>query len=202
MNIGVDLDGVLARWDSSFAELLVETSGRNLLPDPLEPPCWGWPGYYGYTKAEESKAWEAIKQSPVFWETLEGYPEAGDALNRIYSRIIKGDDVTFITSRVGEVKLSTPKAQTENWLKHQLSLVRITGWHDFIPTVIITNQKGLAARLLELDYYIDDRWENCVDVVNNSPTTQVYLRDQPWNRTQDSRGLVRVATVLEMLEDL
>jgi uncharacterized HAD superfamily protein len=70
-------------------------------------------------------------------------------------------------------------------------------------TVLISSEKGLCARALNLDYYIDDKWENCVDVGMES-NTKVYLLDRPWNQSEYNviGGFVdyRVNTVGEFWE--
>ncbi len=111
--------------------------------------------------------WEDIKRDNWFWENLPTFDytiKAGRDLGHMWE-----DDLYYITSRPG----IRAKAQTESWLMS----IGIT-W----PTVLICNRgKGEVAAALDLDYYIDDKIENCNDVKHFSPSTRVYLFTQPWN---------------------
>jgi hypothetical protein len=121
-----------------------------------------------------------------FWVTLEPYPTAVDDIYRLTTREAKGDDIYFITCRSG-VKV---KAQTEMWLKHCGFQVR--------PTVLITPEKGLAAKVLGLDCYIDDNDENADDVMQQSPETRMFMMNRSWNADCNTQA-TRVDSVHEML---
>lgn len=189
--LGVDLDGVLAQFDDSFTKLLIKTSGRDLFPaHPYLPPCWNWCEPLGYTKDEESAAWEAVKQSKDFWRNLAAYPETENVITRLWALQKHGHDVYFITNRMG-VK---PKRQTEDWLA------------DYTPTlypvqtVLVSAQKGMCAAALELTHYIDDKPSNCHDVVVKSPNTKTYMMDRSWNQGVEISGVPRVKSVNAMLD--
>jgi len=201
MKIGVDLDGVLADWDTAFVKLLIDTSGRNLCPsDWANPPCWDWPKLYGYTTDEVSAAWEVIKASSYFWQNLKPYATTAQDIDALSLRRDTGDEVYFITARPG-VRV---KMQTEWWLK-------VHGYYQQfpVPTVLISSHKGLCAQALELNAYIDDRSENIIDVSNVVPRVKTFVMDRPWNRNLEwaanTTGLTdlppinRVSSVQEML---
>jgi hypothetical protein len=59
----------------------------------------------------------------------------------------------------------------------------------------------MCARALNLTHYIDDRWENVVDVRQYNPTTEVFLLTQPWNVNNDAvaQGVQRVSSVMEFV---
>jgi len=101
------------------------------------------------------------------------------------------DDVYFITSRPG----IDAKIQTEDWLYN-------AGYPH--ATVLISSAKGLCAQALKLDVYIDDRWENCVDVATTSLKTKVFLLDRPWNRgnNPDAFNIVVVDSATDFLNRL
>lgn len=192
-NIGVDVDGVLARFDEEFSKVLIHVTGKNLFPYlPYDPPCWEWTEPLGYTREEEGKAWDFVKKSTVFWQTLPAYKDAGNVVKTLIEHSIKGDSVYYITNRMGQ----NPKKQTERFL---YNLGYFGSIH--VPTVLVTAHKGLAAAALELDCYIDDKPSNCDDVVKHRGLkTQVFLQDRNWNQDFNGKYVTRVKSVLEMLE--
>ncbi len=194
MRIGVDIDGVLADFNTSFIERMIEVTGKDLFPErPFDIPTWNYPEHFGYDHAETSRVWETIKTDGCFWKNLSGYNNwlgaTFGAMGYLADRIrIHGDDVYFITARVGP----TAKEQSEIWLDRYDPSLRA-----FRKTVLISSHKGLVAMALDFDVYIDDRWENAVDVREKMSNTQVFLMDRPWNRPQgEYEGIQRVTSVV------
>jgi hypothetical protein len=67
---------------------------------------------------------------------------------------------------------------------------------------LISSNKGACCKALGIEVYIDDRDVNVFDVRSQSPETQTFLLDQPWNQgvgIYDWKGIVRVKSPLEML---
>lgn len=190
--IGCDVDGVLACFDGSFSKVLIETSGKNLFPKlPYDPPCWDWCAPLGYTKEDETRAWEFVKNSPNFWATLGTYHDTGTVLDKlIEAEVVDGAEVYFITNRMGK----GPKWQTEEWFRNN--------GYDY-PTVLVSAHKGMSAAALELDLYIDDKPSNCDDVVKaRGLKTKVFLMDRSWNQDYDAKYVTRVSSVLDMLKEV
>ncbi len=188
--IGVDIDGVLADFNSAFIHRCIEVTGVDLFPvRPFDIPCWNYPEHYGYTAAQVSAVWADIKADPNFWYDLMEYPQTISMLAVLRDLEDAGAEIYFITARPG----TEVKRQTEEWLLNM-------GF--FEPTVLISSAKGMCARALNLTHYIDDRWENVVDVRNFNPTTKVSLLTQPWNADNDAaaEGVRRVRSVLEFVQ--
>lgn len=190
-------DGVLARFNEAFADRIVQVTGRRLVPADADFPCWAWPRHYGYTPQEESATWENVKADCTFWYNLQPYPETREVLQRLSRLVTEGHDVYFITSRPGV----RAKEQTEAWL--------VEHWYGHSPTVLISSAKGLCAQALKLGLYVDDRWENAVDVASDHDIngwipsgTETCLVDRPWNQDQDHQkyGIIRVASALDVLD--
>lgn len=188
MRIGVDVDGVLADFNSSFINLVIAETGVDLFPKrPFDIPTWNYPEYYGYTAQQTSDVWEKIKRDPYFWSLLPGYPLTRASLEYLNWRQSEcRDDVYFITARPGQ----TAKQQTEFWLRESGAVN---------PTVLISDKKGACAVALELNCYIDDRLENANDVAREGVRT--FLMDRPWNKTPGlGWGIQRVTTVIGIAE--
>jgi uncharacterized HAD superfamily protein len=201
MRLGIDVDGVLADFNNSFIDRVVQVCKRDLFPlRPFEIPTWDYPQHYGYTDAEIERVWADIKKDPFFWETLPTYPETAQALHDLQKRATMfRDEIYFITSREGK----WPKIQTERWLRAK-NILNISTQDEFRPTVLVSSDKGACADALELDFYIDDKWSNCTDVAMNR-STGVYMVDRPWNREYHSKNVWKISivpTVLDMLKEL
>lgn len=195
MKIGFDVDGVLADFNKEYIQLFKDLTGKNLFPaEPFDIPCWDYPAHYGYTGEETGRVWGYIQRSANYWERLPEYEDTQTVMVRI-SSLMKDHEVYFITDRKGP----TAKHQTEKWLYERLPALFPA------PTVLISKKKGVVARGLELDAYIDDRPDNVWDVrFERGLGTKLYVMDRPWNRDEKDKipYTTRVTSVIGMLQDL
>jgi uncharacterized HAD superfamily protein len=88
------------------------------------------------------------------------------------------NDIYYVTNRAG----ASAKRQTESWLYRYLPYAEL-GVH---PTVLITSDKGAAAKALKLDVYVDDNLDNIKGVLRESATTRAYLFDRAYNQGEVS----------------
>jgi 5'(3')-deoxyribonucleotidase len=186
MIIGVDIDGVLASFNEGFIQRVVDVTGRDLFPPrPFDIPCWDYPAHYGYTPEETANVWDSVTSDSKFWQNLPAYPDTLVSLTLLSNAAIAGHDVYFITSRPG----IQAKLQTERWLKR----------HGYLPTptVLISSAKGKCAAALQLDKYIDDKWENALDVASVTGA-EVYLLNRPWNQRPAMSGINRIPVLADM----
>lgn len=187
MNIGIDVDGVCAPFDPSFSDLLVKVTGKNLFPHlPYTPPCWEWPSALGYTQADESKTWDYVAKSDLFWEQLGAYKHTRPLLAVLRAAARRGHSVRFITNRMG----IDPKGQTERWLKRN-------GYAD--ASVVISGDKGVSAKQYALDWYADDKVENCEATRDICHTVVVK---QPWNREVPGCKRMSADDLIEVIDGL
>ncbi len=197
MRIGLDIDGVHADFAGAFTKLIVKVTGKDLFErgDGKNPPSWDWFFLRGYTKEEVGLAWNVVKSpASAFWLNLEELPGCA-ATRLVILDLLRWHDVYFITNRPGQ----NAKWQTEQWLRLHLQIDH--------PTVLLSSEKGLTAKALQLDCYLDDYYVNVDDVVKKTlvndrpigvegPTTRTYLLNASYNldATIDSR-VTRVETV-------
>lgn len=145
------------------------------------------------TKDEIAKLWEYITANPTFWFSLPRLISSYESY-QIYNLAQDGHRVYFATNR----RLPGALQSTVWWLLDNLGL-------EF-PHVIITKRKGEFCRVVDADYYIDDKSEN-VDcaVWMTDGKTKAYVKDSVTNRGQyapHSSKARRVSTIAEYLEDI
>lgn len=186
--IGVDVDGIVANFESGYAPLLTKVSGIEFprVNQPGWPDTWFWDAAAGVTKEQEAKVWkEMIIPSDDFWFNLPAHIGAAGFLASLNHMQYTEHDVYFITNRPG----LTAKGQTEEWL------VKF-GVTD--PTVLISGKKGLCCKALDVTHYIDDKTENCEDVSFTSPSTQCFMLAKAYNRP--ANYVTRISTLQEFID--
>jgi len=158
----MDIDGVLADFNASYAALIYQQTGVRI---DLPPLVWDYGKAAG---VDEGPLWkDVIIPSQTWWYDLGLLPDAGTFL-RWLSMSRQTLDVYFVTSRPGY----TSKRQTEQWLEY----------HGFPgATVLIGSEKGLLAKGLGLDIVVDDKPDNLKDVKKHSPKTETWLFAAPYN---------------------
>jgi uncharacterized HAD superfamily protein len=170
LKLGVDIDGVLADWTTSFSRFCAIKLGREF---PRFSTTWDLANW-GFASGEFKQAWDAMCELPIFYEYLDPQPDTRDFSLHEFS---KKHRLFFISTRprtAGEPM----EYQTAKWLSWAMGVN--------YPTVLITENKGAVAAALGLDAFIDDKPENLADVHKHSPATWLYLRDWPYNRPEIS----------------
>ena len=188
LRIGFDMDGVLADFASAFREYEVRVSGpataasggrvelerRESTSDPEKeeerqsgsrPDARADAAARLDTRRREDAVWEAIESTPNFWTTLRPLDEG--AVRRIHELMLRHRwEVFFITQRpftAGE----TVQRQTQRWLVAQ--------GFDLPSVLVLHGSRGAAAATLRLDYHVDDRPQNCVDVAADSAAKTILV---------------------------
>lgn len=186
LNIGVDVDGVLADFTGAARKLLKNLfNGRPA--DDLVQTGWDF-GSLGITFEEERKLWKTIDATPNWWLNLKPL----SITDRITS-LCEKHRVIFITNRKDGAGWPI-EDQTRMWLKRTYGLVN--------TNIIISDNKGPVALGLKLDYFIDDRPKNVDEVGFNSPKTQPYILDATYNRDYAHPAITRVKSFNEFVCDI
>ena len=198
LRIAFDLDGVLADMDGELArqaELLfgervtrrtqgqiaggeAQASAAVPLTDPgsakdagadLAPPIdlAAVPSIVKLqmTARQERRLWRHVETIENFWETLtETEPGAVARLAAIAME--RKWEVLFLTKRPSSAG-ATAQVQTQHWLEAK-------GFA--LPSVyVVQGSRGRIAAALGLDFVIDDRPENCLDIVVDSKARAVLV---------------------------
>ncbi len=172
MRIAFDLDGVLADLHTPF----VRTALR-LFPD-LEPAAIEAGDPAGSSTPDEAQDDDVPpvlpgvnlnrRQSDIVWKHLAGTENFWESLSEIESGAIaklaaladeRRWEVLFITSRPRSIG-RTVQRQTQRWLQER-------GFP--MPSVyVVHGSRGRIADALAIDVVVDDRADNCLDIVLES----------------------------------
>lgn len=186
MNIQIDVDGVLADFVKGFYD-----AARYYIPNlPMittyEQETWnGWAGIPGNI---QSTIWREIEESKVWWYELDALPTLAERESLLGLDYTDGLNMYFVTSRPGKYA----KFLTERWIRSYCNIVH--------PTVIVAKNKAAIAKLLNIDFSIEDNGPNAEKIaeVIRKPC-QSFLIDRPYNNKYPYRA-TRVKTLGEFLE--
>ncbi len=189
LRIAFDLDGVLADMESQLvrqseialakpqprhsqkARSAVGSSEGAEGPDPAPdfvPPVV----QLSTTRRQQRQLWEQVRSIENFWEGLDEI-EPGVVQQLAMLATARRWEVIFLTKRP-ETAGVTAQVQSQRWLEHK-------GFA--LPSVfVVQGSRGRIAAALGLDFVVDDRPENCLDVVADSKARAILV----W-RTRDRR---------------
>ena len=168
LRLGVDLDGVLADMDSALAEQAERLFGGAIAEKrhpEAAPDGAAAVRTLNLTPPMQRRLWKQVESIENFWETLvELEPQAIERLAALAAE--RRWEVMFLTRRPDTVGV-TAQVQTQRWLQSK-------GFP--LPSVcVVQGSRGRIAAALGLDAVIDDRAENCVDVVVDSQAQAILI---------------------------
>jgi hypothetical protein len=193
LRIGFDLDGVLADMESalvrratdifgdSMIERLQERARNNAQADAASaaPDSGGAADTDGQTVADNtppilrikmtprqtSRLWRHVEAVENFWQNLEEI-EHGSIARLAALAAQRRWEIIFLTKRPATAG-ATAQVQSQKWLESK-------GFS--LPSVfVVQGNRGRIAQALGLDIVVDDRPENCLDVVTDSKARAVLL---------------------------
>jgi hypothetical protein len=145
------------------------------------------------TRQQTDAVWAYLESVENFWETL-GEHEPG-AIKRLFALSEERRwEVIFITSRPHSAGV-TVQRQSQRWLQRM--------GFDMPSCFVVHGSRGRIAEALRLDVIVDDRPENCLDVVLESKAGAIMV----WRGTKASvpasarrLGIAVVSTVAAALD--
>ena len=110
------------------------------------------------TVRQQRRLWRHVQSIDGFWESLQEI-EPGIVARLAALSAERRWEVIFLTKRP-ETAGATAQVQTQRWLQA----------HGFpLPSVfVVQGSRGRVAESLALDFVVDDRPENCLDVIVDS----------------------------------
>jgi hypothetical protein len=215
LRIAFDLDGVLADMEGELARHAVQLFGERVAQkqidasSPPSEPAASAPQAPSapdrrvdlplpkleLTSRQQRRLWNHVQGIDGFWETL---PEIEPGLVGRLNTLAAGRrwEVIFLTKRPDSLGASA-QVQTQQWLEAK-------GFR--LPSVyVVQGSRGRIAAALDLDLVVDDRPENCLDVVMDSDARAILVwRDDEKSVPGATRrlGIGVVHSVAECLEIL
>jgi len=172
-------------------------------PDPSEAAQKGDPALDGapaierlnMTARQQRRLWKHVESIENFWQTLQE-TEPG-IVSRLYKLAIERRwEIIFLTKRPESAGV-TAQIQSQRWLESK-------GFS--LPSVyVVQKSRGRIAEALGLDIVIDDRPENCLDIVTDSKARSILIwRDADKQVPGAARrlGIGSVASVSQCLDVL
>ena len=211
------MDGVLADMDAALIRHAEQLFGESVVRAGQAPPAAqeaaGQAPGSGQSAAEpaaeseppilklnltakqQRRLWKHVESIENFWETLAEI-EAGTVNRLAHLANDRRWEIIFLTKRPRSAG-ATCQIQSQRWLvKHGYPL----------PSVyVVQGSRGRIAAALGLDIVIDDRPENCLDVVVDSKARAVLVWRDDEKRLPggvNRLGIAVVKTVAECLDVL
>jgi hypothetical protein len=214
MRIAFDLDGVLADLHTPFVRTVnqlfpqIDAAAVGAAdigaspPDDREesevedvPPLPGRTRSVPLTRRQSDTVWKTLAATENFWEGLEEI-EAGTIARLAELADGRGWEVLFITSRPRSAG-RTVQRQSQRWLAAR-------GFP--LPSVyVVHGSRGKVADALAIDVVVDDRPDNCLDVVLESKAAALLVwRGSPATVPASAKrlGIAVVPTVARVFEAL
>jgi 5'(3')-deoxyribonucleotidase len=186
--IGIDCDNVCCDFQKRFVALLNEMYGRPTLD--TAPIDWNWSNCE-VSKEEMVAAWKRCAGIRNLWSNIAPLESFDNETVYLLGTLVTRHDVYFVTNRF-DTPGASPMKQTKHWFYHYAGIES--------PNVLIAKDKGPMAVVLQLDYFIDDRPKNCIDVQEACPNAKVYLADSSHNKTFNDPRFPRVKDLKEFLK--
>jgi hypothetical protein len=163
------MDGVLADMESALVEHAEGLFGVGEataappaeLPDVVPQVI----AKLSITPRQERRLWERVATVENFWQSLKEI-EPGSVARLHALSVERRWEVIFLTKRPA-TSGATAQVQTQRWLEA----------HGFaLPSVyVVQRSRGQIAAALALDFVIDDRPENCLDVAVDSKARPILV---------------------------
>ena len=158
---------------------------------PIEPPATG----LHLTSRQQRRLWRHVESIDGFWESLTEI-EPGVIARLAALATARRWEIIFLTKRPESVG-ATAQLQTQRWLDAK--------GFAFPSVYVVQGSRGRIAAALGLDFVVDDRPENCLDVVIDSKARAILVwRDDGRQVPAATRrlGIGVVKSVAECLDIL
>ena len=147
------------------------------------------------TPRQQRRLWERVESIENFWQTLNEI-EPGTVATLYALSVERRWEIIFLTKRPATAG-ATAQIQTQHWLEARGFL---------LPSVyVVQGSRGQIAAALALDFVVDDRPENCLDVAVDSKAKPILVwRDDETRRPDAVRrlGIGVVGSVARCLDIL
>lgn len=166
LNLGFDIDGVIADFSKPLLQTIKKNYGLNLKPTDIY--CFNLDIVLGITHREEEQLIvEVLKQDLPL---NKGAKETLERLSR------EGHSIYLLTSRYGHLR-----DITEFWLKEK--------GISYNQLHLLNNGKKYLAEIEPLDLIVEDSLQEALGWTQKVQKILIY--DQPWNKTLNVKNLTK-----------
>ena len=147
------------------------------------------------TTREQSRLWRHVGTLDNFWQSLREI-EPGAVKRLAAVAAAHRWEVIFLTKRPASA-CATAQVQSQRWL--------VSKGFERPSVYVVQGSRGLIAAALELDVVVDDRHENCYDVVVDSGARAILVwrgQGEQFSAAAERLGVEVVRTVGECLDVL
>jgi hypothetical protein len=215
LRVACDLDGTIADMEGALQREAEQLFGSDVVvrpvgsahlegPEDVDAPTEGAPnvdssaGRKTLTPRQLRQLWERVFTIDNFWTTLKEI-EPGSVARIAGLRSAHRLEVMFLTQRP-DTAGEPAQLQTQRWLAA----------HGFeLPSVfVLRGSRGKAAAALQIDVVLDDRPENCLEVVTESKARPILVWRDPIETVPPGAARLGIETVfsigdaLQRIEDL
>ena len=184
LRLGCDVDGVLANFDDAYQAVARQLFNRSIEEMSPEDAAMG-----DIPTREAARVWAEISRAQNWWVRLPSYePFQIERLYRLM-RSLKWEVVFFVNRP--PTQGDSAQFQTQWWLETQ-------GF--YLPSVLeVQGSRGEIARALKLDLVLDDRLDQCIEIVGASQSKAILVQ-RSINQAQHDEAIGRGIGVVPSLE--
>jgi hypothetical protein len=166
----------------------LEASAREVAAKKSKPSA----GRRALSDRQLRELWQHVATIENFWTTLSEI-EPGSVARLAALRSAHNLEVIFLTQRP-DTAGETTQLQTQRWLES----------HGFeLPAVfVLRGSRGKAAGALHIDVVLDDRPENCLEVLTESKARPILVWGDPPNTVPPGAKRLGIETVFSIGEAL
>lgn len=156
--IALDLDGVLADYNSGFRRVLALMGAELKEFGPSgDPHLWNWYGPYGASASQTEAALTHVNDNPFFWADLGPHRDLSPEVVDLVQQLASDHELYVVTSRPRGMR-----GPTEDWLWFHLRLS--------CPVVMTPNSKIPALVSLAPDFLVEDHDANVIKYLETRPS--------------------------------
>lgn len=172
--LGIDMDGVMADFISSFSALAYRLGYVRTVVSPEQCESYDWFDQL-MTKEQSDLVWNVLQETPNWWMTLRPLVSPSE-VNILNDAMRRGVPVVFLTARRGRTTGLSTVQQTEAWLR---GIGIDTGK---VENIIASRKKGNICAGLDLDAFLDDKPDNLAEIEKNGAGCLAVSRRWPYNK--------------------